>query len=223
MKVKDLLLDKEVTFEKIMRWLIDYKDVFGSTQNWGIRRQDKEASIIASYYHAYKQLLNEISNPFELAKKLDNKYTIYMQEDRPYINGVLWYDVYCRKTDIYDPIPYSFSMAYWGHILMYEIDKISLIRFPKNALAAEILWEMTYDGYELMETAIVNFEENYSDNELTHASFLRHTRSLLRQSRDEYERIKKEEAGKLIDDLKKDYIQQIMKVLRKRAKRQLDG
>lgn len=146
---------KTAGFDEIMRYLIEEKHALYIPDHTYFWKKEECASFckkeICRYYFAYNQMISCDAEP-------DDSCEVNMK----YIEDEVWgdrYDVYMIKTQEKDAVrvkKYALDDIRWDTVMGYTVSQKLTEEIPLACIAAEIIFELTYSTYEMLDFDIRN-------------------------------------------------------------------
>lgn len=146
MLVKELF--EQVNFEAIMQYLFNEKQIIYDIEDLKEKTQEEIQKKCESMKEAYQHAYNEI---LKISPEINKNKIIILQKEKDLFSEEEYYDVsllHLEELNDDSPVIYAIDFISWKQILGYEISLANLEEYSLDKLAGEILWEMTFYGYQ---------------------------------------------------------------------------
>lgn len=146
MIVKELF--EKVSFEEIMSYLFNERQIIHDIEDLEEKTEDEiveECRLMKeAYHHAYNQLIK--------IKPQENKSKVLIMLKETDLFNESYYDISCFDYNelLNDNIPeiYAIDFIPWEEILGYQVSLANLKEYSFVQLVGEVLWELTFYGYD---------------------------------------------------------------------------
>lgn len=163
---------ERVDFFDIMKYLVEKKDVFHNCN--GLKDEegkDRAKHIICSYLHLYRQLKEMSSEVGE------SKAYIKFIPDRRDSKGNMWYEVEGFDPDDPDS-PFDLEGYLYPTVLAYQVnadiwDPKGDITLPDDLVAAEIMWKIAFDGFNVLDKQRTNYYASLEEGDELDIEFMK--------------------------------------------------